>query len=385
MLTVILLTNDATAAEMIGHMAEQLGSLNIAMLGYPMPEAEEVVRAIRCTDPHVILVDASDWSAIASLAARIAREQNVGVRIAFASTWTALDRGRAEDAGFHAILTAPFTAGELEATVYAALRDATPAVFGNLFAFLPAKAGGGCSTVALNVAGALARQGESKVLMIDADRRSGVIGTLLNLDHQTGVAGALEQASSLTPLKWNEFYAKAAGMDLLLADPAKPGRVPTWADYYLLLRFVEPRYTFVVADLPEVVNPATSEVVRSAQSVFVVCTPEVLSLRLAAQRCAELETCGLPPGRVHILVNRWEKQVPIADIEATLARPVYATLPNDYAGIRRAVLNSSLVDPSSRFQEGCVALARKLARTPEAPPSAGKLHLLRRLSRIASY
>lgn len=383
MLNVILLTNDETAAEMIGRMAEQLGSLNISLLGYPLPQPEEVSRAVRCNDPRVILVDVSDWKAAAPLVSQAARGQSRGVLIAFQTDWTDSERSRMEHAGFHAILKAPFTSGELEATIYAALHDAAPPNGENLFAFVPAKAGGGCSTVALNTAGALARQCEKKVLLVDADRRSGVIGTLLNLDQTSGLAEALEQSAALTPLLWNELYTRAVGMDLLLADPANPGRTPTWVDYYLLLKFVETRYTCTVVDLPEVVNPATVEVVRSARGVFVVCTPEVLSLRLADQRCAELEACGLPRERVHILVNRWQKQVPIADIENTLSRPVYATLPNDYEGIRSAVLNSSLVDPASRFQAGCAALARKLTGGGEAPAAAGRL--LRRLGRIASY
>jgi hypothetical protein len=50
--------------------------------------------------------------------------------LAFAATWT----GRSK-------------------SVYEALRDYQPIIHRNILAFLPAKAGGGCSTVALNTVG----------------------------------------------------------------------------------------------------------------------------------------------------------------------------------------------------------------------------------------
>ena len=40
----------------------------------------------------------------------------------------------------------------------------------------------------------------------------------------------------------------------------------------------------LLIDLPEVVNEAIAELVRSARSVFIVCTPEMASLKMARFR-----------------------------------------------------------------------------------------------------
>jgi len=133
-----------------------------------------------------------------------------------------------------------------------------------------------------------------------------------------------------------------------------------------------------------VVNEATAEVVRSARSVFIVCTPEIASLKMALFRAEELEACEIPRDRIHIVVNRWERGSPPApEVEEMLGRPVFVTLPNDYSNLKAAMMESRLAAPDSPFGEACRAFARKLSGLPEAPPERSKFALLRRLSRIA--
>jgi Flp pilus assembly CpaE family ATPase len=170
-------------------------------------------------------------------------------------------------------------------------------------------------------------------------------------------------------------------MDLLLADPSAKEMIPSWADYYLLLRFLAEQYDYLFVDLPELVNPATAEVVRSAGRVFVVCTPEIPSLRLAEQRCRELAAWGLPDGNVHILVNRMAKDgMSIESIQRMVGRPVFATIPNDYASVHESVLNSRLVDADTPFSAGCQQLARKAVGLQPVEQDSKRFSFLRRFS-----
>ena len=171
-------------------------------------------------------------------------------------------------------------------------------------------------------------------------------------------------------------------MDLLLADLKGRGARYSWTDYYNLLRFVQKQYDFVLVDLPEVVDEATAEVVKSARWVFIVCTPEILSLKMAKQRCAELEAFEIPPENVRIVLNRWlGKSLSIQDVEGILERPIFATLPNDDANIQDAILESRLVTSETPFGEGCRALARKAGGLPEPPAERSRFALLRKLGR----
>ena len=175
---------------------------------------------------------------------------------------------------------------------------------------------------------------------------------------------------------------RSLGMELLLADPTTTRNVvPTWADHYLLLKFLDSQYDQVVIDLPELVNPATAEVVRSAGSVFVVCTPEIPSLRLADQRCRELSTCGIPDENVHILLNRVTRDtMKIEAVERLVGRPVFATTSNDYAAVHKAILASRLVASDSPFTKGCQLLARQAAGLEPAEQPSSRFSFLRTFS-----
>jgi hypothetical protein len=105
---------------------------------------------------------------------------------------------------------------------------------------------------------------------------------------------------------------------------------------------------------------------------------------MARFRAEELEACEISPDRIRIIVNRWEHDSPAAkELEQMLERPVFGMLPNEYADLKAAMMESRLASPDSHFAEACRAFARKLGGLPEAPPERFKLALLRKLGRIA--
>ena len=63
------------------------------------------------------------------------------------------------------------------------------------------------------------------------------------------------------------------------------------------------------------------KLVRCSRSVFIVCTPEIASLKMARFRAEELEVCEIPPDRIRLIVNRWERDSPAAQLEKMLERP----------------------------------------------------------------
>jgi pilus assembly protein CpaE len=338
---------------------------------------------VRATDPEVLLLDLRDWERVAGVAPQLAQLGLRALPVGFLGDWTPEQQVRFGRAGISDLLREPFSPGELVRTVYEGLHRASPITNRNILAFLPAKAGSGASTVGLHTAAALANEFQRSVLLVEGDRRSGVLSILLNRETPRGVAGALLEAGELTDLSWRNYYEKVSGFDVLLADPARRGPLPTWAQFYQLLRFVQSRYEFVLADLPEVVNEATAEVVRNARGVVVVCTPELPSIKMAAIRCAELEECEVPPERIHVVLNRFERDgLRVEDAEAALGRPVFATLPNDYARLRDAMLESRVAPEDSPLGKGSRALAEKLGGLPEGSQKHGRFSLLQKLGRM---
>ena len=385
MLNTVLITPEPTASKAIEQMIEETGFLRLVFGECPPPPNHELLRVLQSHDPEVLLIDVSEWSLARPIAANVRKRDYKSAWIAFRPPWNKLEGANLETAGFDGLMEAPFTTRQLESAVYQAIHARHPSENDNLLVFLPAKAGSGCTTVVMNTAFALARESQKQVLVFEADRRSGILSVLLDTAAQGSVGEALQRAESMTRLEWAQHRVTLDGVDFVMNDLAKGLPLPSWADYFQLLRFLRSRYDYILVDMPEAVNEATAEVVRSARGVFVVTTPELPALKLAGHRMRELERCGLPSQQTHLIVNRWERGVlSAAEIAELVGRDVFATLPNDYAKVQASILNSRPVTKDSRFYLGATALARKLGGLEEPPPQKNGFDLLRRFGRVAA-
>src|SRR5579884_710107 len=220
--------------------------------------------------------------------------------------------------------------------IQAAIRVADQSIFQNVRAFLPGKAGAGASTVALNIAGYLVQSGHARrVLLIEGDLRSGIIGALLDVKPQRLVSDVLHDADSLDTAIWNTCVTQKRGVDLMLTSREEPAHLPQWYDYLHLLRYVSTRYEHVILDFPEVINGAMIEALRRAGQTCVVTTPEVPCLNLTSARIDQLKNNGIEPGALKTVVNRWQRMdLPPGDIASLSGAAIETVLPNDYASVR---------------------------------------------------
>jgi pilus assembly protein CpaE len=262
-------------------------------------------------------------------------------------------------------------ASELLSAVGVALHHSCGVLEEKLLSFLPAKAGSGCTTVVANTAAALARLGR-KVLVIEADLRSGVLPFLLDLPVRHSLQSLLSDSSAIDSFRVHNCVVQAHEVDWLLSSRAIDAPLPCWYDYFRLLEAVRPRYDFILVDLPELVNVATVEFVRRSRRVYAVCTPELLSMRLCKQRLAELEHWSVPTERTQLMVNRWHADdLAPAEVERTIGRPVAQILPNSYPAVRAASTEGRPVDPESRLGQAYTEFASRVAGVEYKVAAAG--------------
>jgi pilus assembly protein CpaE len=384
MLRLAVITPNPLAADAIELLAQESGSFELVYKATPVPPAKEVLRVLSTQNPEVILMDLGDWDEASRVISEIQHSKSRAVMIGFRPRWNRAEQLTFEDAGILDLLHEPFSPGDIEGGTYDAMHRRYPITHQNILAFLPAKAGSGCSTITLHLAAALSQNLKKKVLLIEADRRSGPLAVMLNLERHKGIPDAMEHHGAMSPLEWRQVTAQLQDMDLLLANPNRRGRLPTWADYYQLLLFAQKHYDYIVVDLPEVINQATAEFVRHARAIFIVSQPELPSLKLAKLRRAELESCEVPAERVNMLVNRWERRHTREDIEKLLETPIFGTLPNDYKEIRNAMADSRLAAPNSSLAKSCDALVQEISGLPVSPIPRPKFTLLRKLGTVTT-
>lgn len=369
MLSLALFTRNRLTAQAIEQLVAESDLFHLAVKLDPYAPVPETLRLLSVRDPEVILADLADWEQIEPILYS-AKRAKIRVRwIGFAPDWNSSHQAALVEAGIASLVREPFGPADLEKAAHAALHAGETEARPGLWAFLPSKAGGGCSTLVLNTAGALQKMSQRDVLVIEADARSGSFSILMDFGPPRPIHEALENAAEMTALEWQKFQVTLGGVHILPADPSKSGHRPSWTDYYHLLHFLENRYSQILVDLPELVNDATAEVVCRAETVFVVCTPEVPSLRMADHRCRDLLARGVPRERIRLLLTRWKRDdVPVKDVEKNVGWPVYVTLSNDYRAVSSSILEKRLVSPDSAFGKDCRALAQMLSGAADAPP-----------------
>jgi pilus assembly protein CpaE len=214
---------------------------------------------------------------------------------------------------------------------------------GRMVTIVPAAGGCGASTVAIHLAAWMARQTRKKVLLFDWDLHCGTTAFRLRLKPEFTLADALERSGALDEF-WGKLVSSWKGIDLL--PPAHPdrvsaedlGRVPA------VINSAKRTYDWVVSDLPPAVFGGMEPVIEESEGVFLVCTPDLVSMHLARRRCEELRRLGLGQDVVKLVVNR---EVGVnykpEEIRSLVGTPVARTLPNDYRSVNAAWIEGRLV------------------------------------------
>ena len=368
----------------IEYLAVESNQVSFQKTLYRFPEAFELAQILNTNGPDLVFLDLTEWSSALVAAGDIRTLAPRAAIIGFGPAYLLGNEAQCGAAGVTELLVSPFTLKSFEDCVERAIQKKRGAVQENLLAFLPAKAGSGCTTIALNTAGYLAGAlGKDmpgrKVLLIEGDLHSGVVSVLMDANHHWSVIDALENAGQLDYSLWMKYVTTIHGVDFLLADPAKK-RFSSWTNYHHLLDFAASRYNHILVDLPEVVNDATVEIVRRAKSVFVVCTPQLPSLSLAPQRCQELQDRGIPPEKITIVLNRWHKgDITASQLEEVVKHPISAVFLNDYPTVTLAAKTYDFVKPGTKLGQSFAEFARMLDGKPasQPAPASGPLAFLR--------
>ena len=386
MFTAIVLSPDIEAAKGLQLLADESGQVSIQKAITQMSQSYELVRALNSYDPDLVFLDIGDWNLAVQVGAQIRSVRPQTAIVGFGGGWVNRQESSYKEASISALLVSPVDLTKFQEGVNQAIHIAFQEAQEKLYAFLPAKAGSGCTSTVLNIAGCLSGELNLKVLLIESDLRSGVLAELAQCSPSLYIQDALANQSSLNRSEWSKFIVHKLGIDFLLTDRNRPRPLPEWTDYFNLLRFVALEYDLVLVDMPELVNPATAEIVGRAKEVFVICTAELSSLELARQRLDELANDGVPSNRIHILLNRWlNSDLAKKDVVQFLNRSVAGILPNDYVNLRKASMNGDLIPQTTPLGKSYLALATRLAGVENpAPPSVfkkTKLGLVSLLSR----
>jgi Flp pilus assembly CpaE family ATPase len=376
MFRAVVLSPDQEFCSAVERLAFESHHLTITKTLNAFPEnAYEISRVIASYDPEIILLENTKAAHGLQVAENLRTYAPDVAVLALGGRVTAdlLEQFRAIGT---VVLNGAFSEQQFLGSVKAAIHWVRQNKYLPIFAFLPGKAGSGATTVAFNLATALARSLQKKIFVLEADMHSGVMSTLLDMKPRVPLIDALQNSDSLDYSRWVNYVVSAHSVDFLLADRTKKAPLPSWMHYHQLMRFVSGRYDVMIVDLPEVVNEATDEIVQAAQWTFVVCTPELASLTLAGQRLEELKAHGAIPGRLRVVLNRWHKNdMKPDDVATLLGHPVSIVIGNDYRSISKAFSSGKPVNPETDLGRSFDEFAKKLMGIATTTPAKPRFSL----------
>lgn len=296
---------------------------------------------------------------------------------------------RAVSAGARGFILRPFEASDLADTIRDAhtnltdLRrlqrgDLTPARNrGMVITVYSPKGGVGCTTIATNLAVALAARSKKRVAIVDLDLQFGDVGVALDLRSANSVIELIAHDEQLDAgLVEDVFVKHESGIHVLVA-PEHVGTADS-ADPVRIVRAIEAlrdHFAYIVCDLWSSLDDLSLGMLRTADQVVLVTTPELPSLKNIRRVIAASPLLG--DDRTQIVLNRHPGKagVSIADVEKNLGRRVTSSIPSEGIGVTDAINQGiSMFDSRARVRasQSYMRLADTLLRE-DGPRQAGQI------------
>lgn len=364
MLHSLLITNHPDTAELLGRVIRQTAQIVVEQEYCPAPPHYQLTRTLNTIALDVVFLDL-DIPRAGQLCAEIARQS---ARTAIVGFWS--DPASAHDVRVTRTLSLPLSPGGLFETVRQAVGEICGGPLNKVIGFVPAKGGAGATTTTVNLACHLATTFGKNVCVAEADLRSGTMADWLHTQPMQSIAQSLACADVCGSLLWPRHVCRKFGVDWMLTAREPNLQPRAWCDYRHLLTFVAARYDYTLVDLPDFLDDGVAEVARMCETVFVVTTPEFLSVRLARRRIAELESLGVARSRIRVIMNRQQPHgLRPEDLSAELACELGGAFPADHGSTETAVLEGAFVGDGTKLGRAYRTAAGAL--TGQSRPVAG--------------
>ncbi len=334
---------------------------------YPSEQTLEI--RLRQLQPEVVLLDVSSNFAEAERVIKILAGHQPSVRVVGIS-----DRNdpslvvAALRAGAADFLFSPFPeSAQMEAA--AAIRrsrepdpQTVPPEVGRVIAFSSAKPGSGATTVAIQTAFAIRRLTGRKVLLADLDLLNGSAAFSLRLNPTYSILDALERSDQLDPALWNSLVVGSGGVDVLAAPDEPYHGVFEMSRLHEVIEYARMLYSWVILDLPAIFRQLSMFALSEAEQSYLVSTSELSSLHLGRRAVSMLQQLGFDRDRFRILVNRTNRRdgISVSDMERIFSCPVYATVPNDFFALHRAITRAEPLSSDSEIFRSFDQLAHRI-------------------------
>ncbi|MEZ6010619.1 MAG: AAA family ATPase [Hyphomonas sp.] len=334
-----------------------------------IPAAIEYMR--QNPTPNLLLIESTARSAqllaqIDALAEHC--DENVKVMVIGAINDIALYR-QLVSRGVSEYVVPPFQPLQIMRSISALFVDPDAPFVGKQISVVGAKGGVGASTIAHNLAWALAENTKVNTTLVDLDLSFGTTALDFNQEPTQTVADALLQPERADDAVIERLLAKASDRLSLFTAPASIGQIMDIPDesYISVIEVVRRNVPYLVLDLPHVWSRWVQRTLVTSDEVIIVCQPDLASLRNGKNFIDQLKSARPNDAPPRLIINMSgvpkRPEIPVKDFAAAIGIEPEVILPFEPELFGTAANNGQMIsetDPTARSSQGIDHLASLL-------------------------
>lgn len=306
--------------------------------------AEEAIAKAKSCSPDIILMDVNMPGMDGITATELMATEVPGAAIIIMSVQGEQEYlRRAMIAGAKDYLVKPFTGDELLQAVkqvYANEQKRRAVVSlpkkpkqGKVITIFSTKGGIGKTTIATNLAVALAEKTEAKVAILDADLQFGDVSLFLNLLPQANIADLVQDIDSLDSTLLSSYLTPYNADVSVLPAPFRPEQAETITGSHLsaILKVARSMFDYVIVDTAPIFNDVVLAILDISDQILTISSMDLPTIK-NVKLCLEImESLNYSSDKVKVVLNRANSEGGMEPYEAeeSLNCTFVAALPSD--------------------------------------------------------
>jgi pilus assembly protein CpaE len=242
---------------------------------------------------------------------------------------------------------------------------------GDIITVFSNKGGVGTTTVATNLAVALASNHQKSVCIVDLVLQFGSVTSFLNLDAYYTIIDLIKNLKRIDHMLLEGSLVQHSSGVRVLSEPfhAEDANAIKPTDVEQILTALEHAFDYVIVDAPKEFDDMVSVALDKSHEILFVSEMDIPSLKSSRRALEFFDRLGGYNSKIRLILNRYIKSkiMTVDAVEKALGIKVFWTLPNDYPTVIAAVNQGVSIlesDPKSEIAKRYLELAARLTQGP---------------------